>query len=276
MCATRILLIASLFFEGAGNEPNADSCAPSRLVFHEGHGYAGAISFEWTGGRLVVAETTVATGPGKPVRHEVVPPPEVWRTFWKTIDSLGVWRWNAEYEDPIRSSQTDGSAWNLELEYRGRHVKSRGYNASPEEYQSFRNALDRVIEDTRRQGREHEPGRFFLGLGFADGGNEQVKWLEDRLVVKKFHSANTTTSREVVPTREAWEAFWDRVNALGVWNWREKCRGSSPQQSPPNPSAFLLELRRGEKYVMAQGEGGCPETFPAFRAALATLVTGGR
>ncbi len=103
----------------------------------------------WQGHKLVVvkriadmkgsfAETTSVLDPHR----------EAWERFWTRIDSLGVWRWKAEYSDPKRDGP-DGESWSLGLRFGEKHLDSKGYNAVPNDYSAFRDAVHELIEDAR-------------------------------------------------------------------------------------------------------------------------------
>jgi len=60
--------------------------------------------------------------------HEVCPTPEAWRRFWQGCDEIGVWRWDARYDNLL---VLDGIQWELEMRVGARAVRSSGSNAYP-------------------------------------------------------------------------------------------------------------------------------------------------
>ena len=81
-------------------------------------------------------------------KERLEPPPQAWERFWARIDSLGVWQWKSDYNDPKRD-WPDGESWSLTLGHPAKQVKSKGYNAVPEAYSAFRDAVQDLLEDAR-------------------------------------------------------------------------------------------------------------------------------
>jgi len=54
----------------------------------------------------------------------------------------------SDYNDPKRD-WPDGESWSLTLGHRAKQVKSKGYNAVPEAYSAFRDAVHVLLEDAR-------------------------------------------------------------------------------------------------------------------------------
>jgi hypothetical protein len=57
-----------------------------------------------------------------------MPDRDRWLAFWQDIERLGVWDWKEDYSDPLI---LDGGCWSLEIERRGRTLKSGGKNGYP-------------------------------------------------------------------------------------------------------------------------------------------------
>ena len=57
-----------------------------------------------------------------------LPDRDHWLAFWQDIERLGVWDWKEDYSDPF---VLDGAEWTLEIELRGRMLKSGGKNGYP-------------------------------------------------------------------------------------------------------------------------------------------------
>jgi hypothetical protein len=127
---------------------------PERFEFLEGHAYMGGDSVKWEHDKLVfVKRVADMRGKGSFVdtKEELSPTPEAWQKFWVRIDALGVWQWKPDYHDPKRD-EPDGESWALTLRTGAQQVKSKGYNAVPEGYGEFRDAVYKLMED----GRHHE------------------------------------------------------------------------------------------------------------------------
>jgi hypothetical protein len=150
------LLAATLLPAVAQNPPPRSAWLPDAFEFGEGHAYMGREWVKWEHDKLVVGKR-VADMKGKGEFEETVeqlnPPREAWEQFWKRVDTLGVWQWKADYSSE-RSSMPDGESWGLNLKYGVKQVKSKGYNAVPDGYAAFREAVRALVEDARRRERE--------------------------------------------------------------------------------------------------------------------------
>jgi hypothetical protein len=151
-----VILLTALIPSGVQSQSRQPSHQPDESEFFEGHAYAGADRVNWKDDRLVFVKR-VADMTGKGSFHETTerlePTPEAWERFWTRIDSLGVWQWKSDYNDPKRD-WPDGESWALTLRRRARQMKSKGYNAVPDTYSKFRSAVYELIEDARRHSRE--------------------------------------------------------------------------------------------------------------------------
>lgn len=111
---------------------------------------------KWEHDRLVfVKRVADMNGKGSFVEttEQLSPTPEAWQRFWARIDSLGVWQWKPDYNDPKRD-WPDGESWALTLRTGARLLKSKGYNAVPAAYGEFRDAVYKLMEDARHRERE--------------------------------------------------------------------------------------------------------------------------
>lgn len=120
-----------------------DTMPPERLTFSEGHAMMGSDTITWKAPHLLfIATQPTMDGSGhvRESRRAVRVSADAWKHFWSRTETLGVWRWRATYAS-AESSRTDGSAWSLELSHAGHSVSSKGYNAYPESYGAFREAL---------------------------------------------------------------------------------------------------------------------------------------
>jgi hypothetical protein len=61
--------------------------------------------------------------------HQMVTPSaENWATFWAAMDRIGVWSWDARYDDV---EVLDGIQWSIEISDSSRSVRCLGSNAYP-------------------------------------------------------------------------------------------------------------------------------------------------
>jgi hypothetical protein len=120
---------------------------PDHFEYFEGHAYMGSDQVTWQHNRLVsVKHVADMKGSFAETVEQLDPPPEAWGRFWARIDALGVWQWKADYYDPKRDGP-DGESWSLAVGYGAKHVKSKGYNAVPDAYGAFRDAVHKLMED---------------------------------------------------------------------------------------------------------------------------------
>lgn len=147
-----LLVTAAFVTAGAQDAPRRSPFLPDAFEFGEGHAYMGRDWVKWEHNKLVVGKR-VADMKGKGEFQETVeelsPSPEAWDRFWARAEALGVWEWKADYSS-ARSSMPDGESWSLTLKYGAKQVKSKGYNAVPDAYNAFREAVHHLVEDARR------------------------------------------------------------------------------------------------------------------------------
>lgn len=84
------------------------------------------------------------------------PSPAAWSNFWKSMDTAGVWKWQRHYGANINIE--DGEGWLIELHHEHSMVKSQGYNASPRSFAVFVHALERLMDDARKNPEPEKPG----------------------------------------------------------------------------------------------------------------------
>jgi hypothetical protein len=125
-----------------------------------------------------------------------------------------------------------------------------------------------------------EPDTFEFGEGHAYMGSDSVKWDDGRLVVRKRvadmkgKGEFQETVEHLSPPREAWERFWARVDAMGVWKW--KADYSSSRSSMPDGESWSLNLKYDTKQVKSKGYNGVPEAYGGFRDAVYDLLKDAR
>ncbi len=148
-----VLLAAALVPSGVQGQSRQSTQVPDRFEYFEGHAYMGGEWIKWERKRLVFTKR-VTDMKGKGSFHETIerlePTPQAWERFWVRLDSLGVWRWKSDYSSP-NSSLPDGESWSLTMGHGAKEVKSKGYNAVPEAYSAFRDAVHGLMEDARRR-----------------------------------------------------------------------------------------------------------------------------
>jgi hypothetical protein len=151
-----MLLMATFVSPGVQGQLRDSTHVPGRFEFFEGHAYMGGEWVKWEQDRLVfVKRVADMKGNGSLVEttEHLSPTPEAWERFWTRIEAIGVWQWKADYDDPKRN-WPDGESWALTLRTGARQVKSKGYNAVPDAYGEFRDAVYKLIGDARHH--EHE------------------------------------------------------------------------------------------------------------------------
>ena len=89
----------------------------------------------WDGEALQFEESFV----GQPPRKEkITPSKKSWKKFWKEMDAIGIWKWNAEYID---NQLADGDSWEVLLEHGDKRIHSRGSNKYPPQFERFEKAV---------------------------------------------------------------------------------------------------------------------------------------
>lgn len=90
------------------------------------------------------------------VRSKIITPTAAqWRQFWRSMDEIGLWKWQAEYPNPL---VMDGCGWSLDVAVAGKRVKSSGHNAYPnrrgmqldsasEDFEKYMNAVEALLGD---------------------------------------------------------------------------------------------------------------------------------
>lgn len=146
------LLLATSLASAVEAQPQESSQVPDQFVFFEGHAYMGSDSVKWDHDKLVLAKRVAdLSGKGSFVEktEELRPTPDAWQLFWARIDSIGTWQWKLSYSDSKRDGP-DGESWSLTIRHGSKQVKSKGYNAAPDAYREFRDALSKLMDDARR------------------------------------------------------------------------------------------------------------------------------
>jgi len=93
-------------------------------------------------GKVLQLEKSVG---GKTTRKEKITPSEKsWKKFWKEMDAIGVWKWNAEYID---KDLADGHFWDVLLEYGDKKIHSRGRNMYPARFERYEKAVLELQEE---------------------------------------------------------------------------------------------------------------------------------
>lgn len=72
----------------------------------------------------------------------VVPSVSDWETFWAALDKIGVWSWQARYDD---LETCDGTQWEIDLSDGSRSVRCSGSNRYPRSFQQFLEAVGALV-----------------------------------------------------------------------------------------------------------------------------------
>jgi hypothetical protein len=153
LCALAVLLAAAIMSSSVQGQSRPSPDVPDHFEYFQGHAYMGGEWVKWEHDRLVLTKRVAdMKGDGKfdETRERLNPPPQAWKRFWARIDSLDVWQWKSDYHDPKRDLP-DGESWSLTLGHGTKQVKSKGYNATPEAYSAFRDAVRGLVEDASRR-----------------------------------------------------------------------------------------------------------------------------
>ena len=149
-----LFLMASFVPPRVQGQSRESTHVPDRFEFFEGHAYMEGDRVKWEHDRLVFVKR-VADMKGKgsfaETTEQLSPTPEAWQRFWARIDSLGVWQWKPDYP---KRDWPDGESWALSLRTGAKQLKSKGYNAVPDGYSEFRDAVYKLMEDARHHERE--------------------------------------------------------------------------------------------------------------------------
>ena len=70
-----------------------------------------------------------------------------------------------------------------------------------------------------------------------------------------MNGKNLIESKKIAPSGEQWMAFWDRVNDIGIWQWKPYY---------PNPGVldgdkWEIDIAVGKQRISSQGEGNYPK-----------------
>jgi hypothetical protein len=151
-----VFVMATLVPPGVQSQLRESAPVPERFEYFEVHAYMGGEWVKWEHDKLVfVKRVADMNGKGSFVesKDELSPTPEAWQKFWARIEALGVWQWKPDYHDPKRDGP-DGESWALTLQTGAKQLKSKGYNAVPDVFGEFRDAVYKLVEDSRHHKRE--------------------------------------------------------------------------------------------------------------------------
>ncbi|MBM3573571.1 MAG: hypothetical protein FJX52_14625 [Alphaproteobacteria bacterium] len=89
---------------------------------------------EWRRGRIeyVIKGTAKLT---------IYPEQEAWLGFWEDVEDIGFWDWGPDHD----ALEGDGTAWYVDIRFRGRRRRARGANAFPPRFGEFCVALTRLM-----------------------------------------------------------------------------------------------------------------------------------
>src|SRR4029077_13177823 len=63
-----------------------------------------------------------------PGPDEIQPSAKQWQNFWRTLNRLNIWCWQAKYSNP---AVCDGTGWSAKIVYSDRSLVSSGDNCFP-------------------------------------------------------------------------------------------------------------------------------------------------
>lgn len=135
--------------------------------------------------------------------------------------------------------------------------------------------------DTRAMAGEREPRtlRIFVGgfIQFSYG----LRWEQGKLFYDRWdYEYEDKKSVELHPTDEAWQAFWDSMDAIQVWEWEREYEPGKFSRG----MRWKVELAFDGRSVKSAGkntyppDGTGPTKSDAFKAlcAAASRLAGGR
>src|ERR1700730_5395152 len=117
-----------------GNPKKGGGYLPSKLSLSSYHFRANKTLIIWDGKVLQFEKSDWRTTR----REKITPSEESWKKFWKEMDAIGVWKWNAEY---INKDLADGHFWDVLLEYGDKKIHSRGSNMYPARFERYEKAV---------------------------------------------------------------------------------------------------------------------------------------
>jgi hypothetical protein len=106
------------------------SYLPTRFRIAIGGFFPPSYSVELRGESLLYHARTIdpQTQAVRETSKVITPSAGQWQRFWKATDEVDLWRWQAEYANPL---VTDGTSWAVDIVSAGRMIESSGRNAYP-------------------------------------------------------------------------------------------------------------------------------------------------
>jgi hypothetical protein len=129
-------------------------------------------------------------------------------------------------------------------------------------------------------GISNQPDLFEFYYGHFDGSSCHAKWNGNCLVVERSRGGNLpTASREVTPSEDSWNTFWNRVGEIGCPEWEPEyfsahgCCGTT---------YWSVRIAKGELSISSRGANAFPGggslgpsmEFQRFLAAYRVLLEG--
>jgi hypothetical protein len=127
------------------------------------------------------------------------------------------------------------------------------------------------------------PAAMQLSVGGFGSGQQEVTLRGDTVIVTRrpFVSPEDATLARVVPSRDAWRAFWRAADAAGVRRWPSTCRNDRIVDG----GGYTLELWYPGGRITSSGSNSYPQRdgrcngdpgrtpeFSAFLAAVSQLI----
>ena len=112
------------------------------------------------------------------------------------------------------------------------------------------------------------PTRLDLGIGSVDG--YRVYWNGEKLVWQRTSAAGDVLEEaELSPSAEAWSAFWNALDELGVWGWETYYE---PEYPTCGGTQWAVWIEHAGRKLKASGRDAWPPNFDGYLTAVRNLV----
>lgn len=108
------------------------------------------------------------------------------------------------------------------------------------------------------------PAQFQVDIDAFAGTGFSVALDGDHLVYTTYKSFKRVNKvRKIQPTAEQWKAFWDEMNAVGIWNWSAKYAPAAPVQGG---TQWDVTLENGGRSIKSEGSNAYPSDADPVKA----------
>jgi hypothetical protein len=97
----------------------------------------------------------------------------------------------------------------------------------------------------------HHPTKLHFNVGGWCGECHEIEWRQRKLWYRRYMWQPST---ELSPNPEAWERFWQAVEATGVWQWRNSYENSEVLDG----TQWSLKLAHQGKRLTSGGSNAFP------------------